>query len=199
MELDAVKKKNKGMGLFSFSNNFEVTVNHPKEVVYKQFVSYIRQKNWDIISSKQGKEISFQTKMTLISYPIDFDIAFQSVDENSTNLIVSASAGHLDLGRSKKIIDNIIEDINKINPSSNLYYVIKYNENDSAMYALPNHNELNERIMELKERNINDYVIRSNTKSIHEYFKCTSGIQLGTMSPEIYFENSQDVNDFNNK
>ena len=43
------------------------------------------------------------------------------------------------------------------------------------MYALPNHNELNERIMKLKERNINDYVIRSNTKSVHEYFKGTSG------------------------
>ena len=185
------------MGLFSFSNNFEVAVNHPKEVVYKQFVSYITKKHWAIVSSEEAEKISFQTKMTLISYPIDFEIVFQSIDKSSTNLIVSASAGHLDLGRSKKIIDNIIEDINKINTSSNLYYVIKYNDNGSVMYALPNHNELNERIMKLKERNINDYVIRSNTESIHEYFKDTSGIQLGSMSPEIYFENSQDVNDIN--
>lgn len=198
MELDVVKK-NKSMGLFSFSNNFEVAVNHPKEEVYKQFVSYITKKHWAITSSEEAGKISFQTKMTLISYPIDFEIVFQSIDENSTNLIVSASAGHLDLGRSKKIIDNIIEDINKVNPSSNLYYVIKYNDNNSVMYALPNHNELNERIMKLKERNINDYVIRSNTKSIHEYFKGTSGIQLGAMSLEIYFENSQDVNDINHK
>ena len=49
--------------------------------------------------------------MTLISYPIDFEIVFQSIDENSTNLIVSASAGHLDLGRSKKIIDEIVKEI----------------------------------------------------------------------------------------
>ena len=99
------------MGFFSFRNNFEVAVNHPKEVVYKQFVSYITKKHWAIVSSEESKKISFQTKMTLISYPIDFEIAFQSIDESSTNLIVSASAGHLDLGRSKKIIDEIVKEI----------------------------------------------------------------------------------------
>ena len=120
------------MGLFSFSNNFEVAVNHPKEVVYKQFVSYIRQKNWDIISSKQGKEISFQTKMTIISYPIDFDIAFQSVDENSTNLIVSASAGHLDLGRSKGIINDIINE--SFEEQINIVKVDSQDQQDDVLY-----------------------------------------------------------------
>ena len=99
------------MGLFNFSNNFEVVVNHPREVVYKQFTSYIAKKHWAIVSSEESKKISFQTKMTLISYPIDFEIVFQSIDESSTNLIVSASAGHLDLGRSKKIIDEIVKEI----------------------------------------------------------------------------------------
>lgn len=99
------------MGLFNFSNNFEVVVNHPREVVYKQFTSYIAKKHWAIVSSEEADKISFQTKMTLISYPIDFEIVFQSIDENSTNLIVSASAGHLDLGRSKKIIDEIVKEI----------------------------------------------------------------------------------------
>ena len=183
------------MGFFSFRNNFEVAVNHPKEAVYKQFTSYIRQEKWAITSSEESEKISFQTKMTLISYPIDFDVVFQSNGETSTKLIVSASAGHLDLGRSKKIIDKIIEGLDKVSLSSNLYYIIRYNENGNVLYAHPNQNELNERIMKLKERNINDYTIRSNTKSIHEYFKNTPEIQLGSMGQEIYFENSQDVND----
>lgn len=106
-----VIKKNNGMGLFSFSNDFEVAVNHPKEAVYKQFISYITKKHWAITSSEESEKISFQTKMTLMSYPIDFDISFQSIDETSTKLMVSASAGHLDLGRSKKIIDEIIKEI----------------------------------------------------------------------------------------
>lgn len=99
------------MGLFSFKNNFEVAVNHPKEVVYKQFTSYILKKHWAITSSEESVKLSFRTKLTLISYPIDFEICFQSVDETSTKLVVSAEAAHLDLGRSKKIIDEIIKEI----------------------------------------------------------------------------------------
>ena len=97
------------MGLFSFSNNFEVAVNHPKEVVYKQFVSYIRQKNWDIISSKQGEEISFQTSPTLVSFSMDFSVTFTSIDEKSTILSVNFSSEQLDLGRSKGIINDILK------------------------------------------------------------------------------------------
>ena len=98
------------MGLFSFSNNFEVAVNHPKEVVYKQFVSYIRKENWDITSSKQGEEISFQTSPTLVSYSMDFSVVFTAIDEKSTMLSVNFSSGQLDLGRSKGIINDILKD-----------------------------------------------------------------------------------------
>lgn len=98
------------MGLFNFSNNFEVTVNHPKEVVYKQFVSYIRQENWDITSSKQGEEISFQTSPTLVSYSMDFSVVFTDLDEKSTLLSVNFTSAQLDLGRSKGIINDILKD-----------------------------------------------------------------------------------------
>lgn len=99
------------MGLFSFSNEFEVAVNHPKEDVYEKFTAYIRKKGWAIISAEQAENVSFQTKTTLISWPIDFTVNFNSVDENSTKLSVSISAAHLDLGRSKGIINDIIKEI----------------------------------------------------------------------------------------
>ena len=99
------------MGIFSFSNEFEVAVNHPKEDVYKKFIAHIRQKRWTITSSKQSDNLSFQTKTTLISWPIDFTVNFISIGAESTKLSVSISAGHLDLGRSKGIINDILKEI----------------------------------------------------------------------------------------
>ena len=99
------------MGLFSFNNEFDVTVKHPTDDVYEKFVAYIRKKGWAIISAEQAENVSFQTKTTLISWPIDFTVNFNSVDENSTKLSVSISAAHLDLGRSKGIINDIIKEI----------------------------------------------------------------------------------------
>lgn len=101
------------MGIFSFRNEFDVAVNHPKDDVYEKFVANVRKKGWIITSAEQAENLAFQTKTTLISWPIDFDVTFSTVDENSTRLSVKISDGHLDLGRSKGIINDIIKEIYK--------------------------------------------------------------------------------------
>lgn len=88
------------MGFFSFRNNFEVAVNHPKEVVYKQFVSCIRKENWDITSSKQGEEISFQTSPTTRDYygnPFTFYWTLEINQYGSSTQIVETSIGNYDM------------------------------------------------------------------------------------------------------
>lgn len=99
------------MGFFSFNNDFEVLVNQPRADTYEKFISHIKGKGWRILSSVNAEEISFKTKMTLLSYAIDFVVEFTSIDDKSTKLSVSASAGHFDMGRSKGIINDIIKNI----------------------------------------------------------------------------------------
>ena len=99
------------MGIFSFNNEFDVTVKHPTDDVYEKFVENIRKKRWAIISAEQAKNVSFQTKVSLFSWPIDFTVNFIAVEENLTKLSVSTSSANLDLGRSKGIINDIIKEI----------------------------------------------------------------------------------------
>ncbi len=99
------------MGFFSFNNDFEVIVNYPNDVTYKKFMSYIKNKGWKTIYAKELEKISFQTKTTLISWPINFEIDFIANDNKSTTLSVKASAAHLDMGRSKGIVNDIINEI----------------------------------------------------------------------------------------
>ena len=98
------------MGFFSFSNEFEVAVNQPKKTVYQEIISYIEEKDWDINSLTQLEKISFQTSMTLTSYPIEFNLILKSVNETSTKLFVYAKAGQVDMGRSKRIIDEMLNE-----------------------------------------------------------------------------------------
>ena len=98
------------MGFFSFSNEFEVAVNQPKKTVYQEIISYIEGKDWYINSLTQLEKISFQTSMTLTTYPIEFNLILKSVNETSTKLFVYARAGQLDMGRSKRIIDEMLNE-----------------------------------------------------------------------------------------
>ena len=81
------------MGFFSFRNNFEILVEHPQAEVYKKLV--------------------FQSKVSLFSWPIDFGVCFEATDTNETILVVESVSGNLDLGRSKGMINDIINDIYK--------------------------------------------------------------------------------------
>ena len=98
------------MGFFEFKNNFELVVNLSKEEVNKKFTSYIKKKRWETISSDEDN-ISFRTKTTLLSWPIDFDVKLTSNDDNTTILSVSVESTHIDLGRGKGIIHDIINEI----------------------------------------------------------------------------------------
>ena len=71
------------MGFFGFKNNFEIVVNLSKDEVNKKFASYIKKKRWETISSDE-ENISFRTKTTLLSWPIDFDVKLTSINESST-------------------------------------------------------------------------------------------------------------------
>lgn len=99
------------MGFFSFENDFEVTSNHPKAEVFEKFSALIKKKRWTITSIEQAESISFRTKTTLLSWPIDFDVKFISNDENSTALSVHICSMHLDMGRSKGIINDLIKEM----------------------------------------------------------------------------------------
>ena len=101
------KKKNKSM-FFRFKNNYTVVANYPKEVVYEKIISYIRKNDHEVISVQKPDKISFQTCPTLISFPINLDLILNVIDEKSTILSVNYSSRQLDLGRSRKIIDNIL-------------------------------------------------------------------------------------------
>lgn len=98
------------MGFFGFKNNFEIVVNLSKDEVNKQFASYIKKKRWETISSDE-ENISFRTKTTLLSWPIDFDVKLTSINESSTTLSVYSEQSQFDLGRSKGIIHDIINEI----------------------------------------------------------------------------------------
>lgn len=110
MELDVVKDK--GMGYFSFRNNFEVIVNHSKDAVFKNFISYVQTKNWNYSFSETKEELYFTTNITLVAYPMNFDIFLLSVNESSTKIIINTNSSQLDMGRSQKIIDDILKEEN---------------------------------------------------------------------------------------
>ena len=101
------------MGFFSFRNNFEILVEHPQAEVYKKFVAQIRKRGWTIAEAKQPTKLVFQSKVSLFSWPIDFGVCFEATDTNETILVVESVSGNLDLGRSKGMINDIINDIYK--------------------------------------------------------------------------------------
>ena len=99
------------MGAFSFSNDFDVTVNYPQAEAYKRLADYLEQKRMKVIRMKDNDTISWRTKMSLISYPMSFNAFFYEVDESHTRIAVSASSSQLDLGRSKGMFNDIMKKI----------------------------------------------------------------------------------------
>lgn len=99
------------MGAFSFSNDFEVTVDYPQAEAYKRLFEYLQQKRLKIIRGKEPESISWRTKMSLISYPMNFDASFYGIDGSHTKIAVNASSGQFDLGRSKGMFNDIMKKI----------------------------------------------------------------------------------------
>ena len=99
------------MGFFSFSNSFDIALNRPKKEVFEKFVHHVTTKGWLVQHAEPGNTLLFKTDITLFSWPISFTLNFISDTENSTILRVSAKAMHLDLGRSERIINEMINNI----------------------------------------------------------------------------------------
>ncbi len=99
------------MGAFSFSNDFEVIVNFAQTEAYQRLLNYLQQKRLKIIREKEPESLSWRTKMSLISYPMNFDVSFYSIDDSHTKIAVNASSGQLDLGRSKGMFNDIMKKI----------------------------------------------------------------------------------------
>ena len=74
-----------------------------------------------------------------------------------------------------------------------MYYIIRYQEDDSAKYKLADENNRNSAVIELIKRGIKQYTIRCNQTSFEDYFRDTTGIYLSDMPLELYYANSQDV------
>ncbi len=100
------------MGFFSFHNQFEIEVNRSKRVAFDKFVSYIKKKSgFQLTSTQNGESLTFTKGITLLSWPINFEVVFKEVDKENTMLCVRSESGNIDLGRSKGIINDIVEEI----------------------------------------------------------------------------------------
>ena len=98
------------MGLFN--TNFEATVNHPQEEIFKNFCKYIKQDGGlSLSSSSRFSKINFTKGTTLFSYAIDFEIELKKTKENQTILMVKSSSDTIDLGKSKGLINDILQEI----------------------------------------------------------------------------------------
>ena len=99
------------MGAFGFKNEFDVSVNYPKNEAFQKLLGYLHEKKMMIIREDEPESISYRTKMSLLSYPMIFDVFFHEIDETHTKISVCSSSGQLDLGRSKGMFNDIMKKI----------------------------------------------------------------------------------------
>lgn len=100
------------MGLYKFTNEFEILVQHPKDVAFERLFSYVeKSKNLDIKSSEKFNKLFFSKSPNLFSWSVKFEVNFQVIDDNNTKLSVKSTSGSIDLGKSKEIISDIVKEI----------------------------------------------------------------------------------------
>ena len=75
-----------------------------------------------------------------------------------------------------------------------MHYIIRYQEGDSFKYKLADENNIDSVEVELRDKGINQYTIRCNPIPFEEYFRDTAGIYLSDMPLDLYYANSQDIN-----
>jgi hypothetical protein len=98
------------MGIFNFTSEFEITVNHPKEEAFNRFRDYVINKgNLSISDYELYDMLTFTKDTTLFSWPIDFYILFNEAGKSQTTLTVKSSSESIDLGKAKKIICKIVD------------------------------------------------------------------------------------------
>ena len=99
------------MGAFSFSNDFEVTVNYSRTEAYKRLLEHLQQKRMTIIREKEPESLGWRTNISLLSWPMNFDAYFYKIDNSHTKIAVSTSSSQFDLGRSKGMFNDIMKKI----------------------------------------------------------------------------------------
>ena len=75
-----------------------------------------------------------------------------------------------------------------------MHYIIRYQEGNSIKYKLTEDNNIDSVEVELRDKGINQYAIRCNQIPFSEYFRDTTGIYLSDMALDLYYANSQDIN-----
>ena len=77
------------MGFFSFNSEFEISVKHPKEEAYSRFYDYVnKQSSLKVTASEKAKKLFFSKGTSLFSYPIDFKIYFEEIDNSEISYLV---------------------------------------------------------------------------------------------------------------
>lgn len=100
------------MGFFSFNSEFEITVNHPQEEAFKRMLSYVnKNRSLKLVATEPSEKLFFTKGTSLFSWPIDFEITFEEIDQNNTKLSVKSESGTLDLGKAKGMINDIVTEI----------------------------------------------------------------------------------------
>ena len=100
------------MGIFSFNSDFDVKVSHPQEVAFENFLSYVnKNRSLKLTESEKCQKLAFTKSTSLFSWPIDFEITFKGIDENTTQLSVKSESGTIDFGKAKGMINDIVKEI----------------------------------------------------------------------------------------
>ena len=100
------------MGIFSFNSDFDVKVSHPQEVAFENFLSYVnKNRSLKLTKSEKCQKLAFTKSTSLFSWPIDFEITFKVIDENTTQLSVKSESGTIDFGKAKGMINDIVKEI----------------------------------------------------------------------------------------